>query len=213
MNDFVEKRVSDTVYEFKAIARGSSGATSSTSSSSSISSLSRHRGFVFLFCVLVAVVGVASMMQDWIAYQLCVVVIIILFLIGWSMLTQVTEESVLIIRDFGIQLQAKYATGAEETKFLDKDKISGVIIHEYIRGSSVRYGLAFLVRGDGEGGVDAHRQQSTLSLSFGHLYPGLENLTKVYRACAEMIQTSVSSGAGGGNMPHGMGPGGLHWDH
>lgn len=130
------------------------------------------------------------------------------------MLTQVTEESVLIIRDFGIQLQAKYVTGAEETKFLDKDKISGVIIHEYIRGSSVRYGLAFLVRGGEDGHADLRQQQSSLSLSFGHLYPGLENLTKVYRACAEMIQTSANSGtAGSANMPPGMGPGCLHWDH
>ena len=83
---------------------------------------------------------------------------------------------------------------------MDKDKISGVTIHEFIRGSSVHYGLAFLMRGgeafDALGGHDSNHipQQSRLSLSFGHVYPGLDNLVKVYRACAEMVQSSSAIG-------------------
>ena len=86
-------------------------------------------------------------------------------------------------------------------KFLDKDKISGVIIHEYIRGSSVHYGLAFLMRGvdtcdTAVGDHDSHiPQQPRLSMSFGHVYPGLDNLVKVYRACAEMVHSSSTAGA------------------
>ena len=34
----------------------------------------------------------------------------------WSFSCQVTEESVLIIKDFGIQLRIKYRRGSEETK-------------------------------------------------------------------------------------------------
>ena len=34
----------------------------------------------------------------------------------WLFVSQVTEESVLIIKDFGIQLRMKYRTGSEETK-------------------------------------------------------------------------------------------------
>ena len=88
---------------------------------------------------------------------------------------------------------------------MDKDKISGVIIHEYIRGSSVHYGLAFLMRGielcdAAVGDHDSHiPQQPRLSLSFGHVYPGLDNLVKVYRACAEMVAQS-SSTIGGTNL-------------
>ena len=115
--EFIEKRVSDTVYEFKAVARFLGTVSSANSSSgNSIHTLRRHRGYVFLFCVVSFIVSTISLMQKWISYQLCIVVVIIVCYAGWSLLSQVTEESVLIIRDFGIQLQAKYLTGAEETK-------------------------------------------------------------------------------------------------
>ena len=117
--EFIEKRVSDTVYEFKAVAAPFLRTVSNTNNSSgnnSIHTLRRHRGYVFLFCVVSFIISTISLMQKWISYQLCIVVIVIVCYAGWSLLSQVTEESVLIIRDFGIQLQAKYLTGAEETK-------------------------------------------------------------------------------------------------
>ena len=69
------------------------------------------------------------------------------------------------------------------TQFLDKDKISGVIVHESIVGSSVRYRLAFLMR-----------DEAKLSLSFTHLYPGLPDLQRVYKACADMSSKSRARG-------------------
>lgn len=60
-------------------------------------------------------------------------------------------------------------------QFLDKDKIVGVIVHETIVGSRIRYELAFLMR-----------DEAKLSLSFTYLYPGLADLRKVYKACADM---------------------------
>ena len=114
--EFIEKRVSDTVYEFKAVARFLGNVSNSSSNSNSIHTLSRHRGYVFLFCVVAFIVSAISLIQKWITYQLCIVAVVIVCYAGWSLLSQVTEESVLIIRDFGIQLQAKYLTGAEETK-------------------------------------------------------------------------------------------------
>ena len=68
-------------------------------------------------------------------------------------------------------------------QFLDKDKISGVIVHEAIVGSSVKYELAFLMR-----------DEPKLSISFTHLYPGLGNLRRVYKACAEMSSNIRSRG-------------------
>lgn len=129
-------------------------------------------------------------------------------LLAWSFASHVTEESVLIIKDFGIQLRILYRSGSEETKvfleaflveipaivislltsitivqFLDKDKIAGVIVHESIVGSSVRYKLAFLMR-----------DEAKLSLSFTHLYPGLPDLQRVYKACADMSSKSRARG-------------------
>ena len=40
----------------------------------------------------------------------------VMLLSVWSFASQVTEESVLIIKDFGIQLRILYRSGSEETK-------------------------------------------------------------------------------------------------
>ena len=127
--EFIEKRVSDTVYEFKAVARFLGSLSNASNSSNSIHTLSRHRGYVFLFCVVAFFISTISLIQKWITYQLCIVVVIILCYAGWSLLSQVTEESVLIIRDFGIQLQAKYLTGAEETKVCIQFSFVVLFIH------------------------------------------------------------------------------------
>ncbi|KAJ1399188.1 hypothetical protein B484DRAFT_406399 [Ochromonadaceae sp. CCMP2298] len=49
----------------------------------------------------------------------------------------VKEESIIIIKNFGIQLRVKYLFGAEKTSFLDNDRIESVFIHEYVYGSQV----------------------------------------------------------------------------
>lgn len=131
---------------------------------------------------------------------------LVYFFTLWSFVSQVTEESVLIIKDFGIQLRVLYRSGNEETKvrgvtisalsgipvlliyliwiqFLDKDKIVGVIVHETIVGSRIRYELAFLMR-----------DEAKLSLSFTYLYPGLADLRKVYKACADMSSNPRTRG-------------------
>lgn len=41
---------------------------------------------------------------------------LVYFFTLWSFVSQVTEESVLIIKDFGIQLRVLYRSGNEETK-------------------------------------------------------------------------------------------------
>ena len=128
--EFIEKRVSDTVYEFKAVARFLGNVSNANSSSGhSIHTLRRHRSSVFFFCVVSFILSTISLIQKWITYQLCIVVVAIVCYAGWSLLSQVTEESVLIIRDFGIQLQAKYLTGAEETKVSTSPLIMLTYIH------------------------------------------------------------------------------------
>lgn len=70
-------------------------------------------------------------------------------------------ESIIIIKNFGIQLRIKYFFGAEKNRFLETDTINGIFIHEYIFGSEVKYSVAFLVKG-----------QTEILLLFKHLYPG-----------------------------------------
>ena len=83
-------------------------------------------------------------------------------------------ESIIIIKNFGIQLRARYLFGDEKTEFFDNDRISSVFIHEYFYGSQVRYSLAFIVSG-----------QERMSLLFKHIYPGFENLKRVYHTCKQ----------------------------
>ena len=94
---FQESRVSDTVNEFRAFY---------------ISKIYYWGSLYWLspFAILVAGVVLAPSM---ILFTLLGFTIL---LMSWSFSSQVVEESVLIIKDFGIQLRIKYRTGSEETK-------------------------------------------------------------------------------------------------
>ena len=84
------------------------------------------------------------------------------------------EESVLVIKDFGVQVKKKYASGLEEIKFLERARIEGIIIHEFIQGSSISFSLGFIVS-----------EYNYLILSFKNVYPGLEFIKRVYLKCME----------------------------
>ena len=86
-------------------------------------------------------------------------------------------ESIIIIKNFGIQLRIKYFFGADKNRFLETDKINGIFIHEYIMGSEVRYSVAFLIK-----------DQAEILLLFKHLYPGsYDSLRKVCRQCKQNL--------------------------
>ena len=103
---------------------------------------------------------------------LCILIVLLInILINRN---EIIEESVLVIKDFGIQLKKKYASGLEESKFLERSKIEGIVIHEFINGSMVSFSLGFLVT-----------ESNSLILSFRHVYPGLEFIKRVYLKCIE----------------------------
>lgn len=85
-------------------------------------------------------------------------------------------ESIIVIKNFGIQLRVKYLLGSELSKFLDKDRVDGILLHEYIYGSQIRYSIAFLVKG-----------QDRMSLLFKNLYPGFDGLKRVYKNCQQSL--------------------------
>lgn len=81
-------------------------------------------------------------------------------------------ESLIIIKNFGVQLRTKYMFGSEKTEFLDADRIDNLLIHEFIYGSQVNYSLAFIVKGE-----------ERMALMFKHLNPGFDHLWEVYWTC------------------------------
>ena len=89
---------------------------------------------------------------------------------------EVIEESVLVIKDFGVQIRQKFASGLEEIKFLERAKVEEVLIHEAIKGSSVGFSLAFQVQ-----------DSNLLVLTFKNVYPGLEFIKRAYTKCIEFI--------------------------
>jgi GPI-GlcNAc transferase complex, PIG-H component len=60
-------------------------------------------------------------------------------------------------------------------QFIDRDKLTSVFLHESIRGTQVCYDLAFSVQ-----------NQAKLSLSFVHVYPGVDALKRVFGVCMEL---------------------------
>lgn len=84
----------------------------------------------------------------------------------------IVEESITVIKKFGIQLKIKYKCGIETKKFIEAEKLERVFIHEYIYRSQVKFSLAVIISGE-----------KRLHLVFKHLYPGFNNLRLVYMNC------------------------------
>lgn len=57
------------------------------------------------------------------------------------------SESMVVIRDLGIQLQAKYYSGKESHLFIDKRKIKSIIINEGLTYYDFIFYMAFIVEG------------------------------------------------------------------
>ena len=157
MINWTENRLSDTVVEFKA-------------------TITRKRNTINELIIAILIIGllIYSVIYTCPVYIHILSSCIVLFII-FSQNWIVSEESVLILRDFGIQLRMKYANGSESTEFLDRDKIASFFIHEAIVGSKVKYQLAFMLHGENK-----------LALAFKHVYPGLNSLQTVYMSLKKL---------------------------
>lgn len=149
-------QLSETVIEFKA----SNHDTQSTS-----------------ITLLIIVVLIKTIMLFFDMNLVYLVPFIIIFVIlVHDILNYVQEESVMIIKDFGIQLKKSYRFKKDYIQFLGRGKIESIFVHEYIRGSSVRYCLAYLLH-----------NENRLLLSFKDVYPGLPALHTVFRSCTDAL--------------------------
>ncbi|CAG8634002.1 17821_t:CDS:2 [Funneliformis caledonium] len=128
--------------------------------------------FDVIYAFILAVI-LGLMNQTTITYSISLAMIIIWI---WIKLSIVKEESILSIRDVGIQVKTIYVNGRSVSRFIDKSKISDVIINEGINMLQVKFYMAIIVEG-----------QDRMVVVFEHLLPKLNILLKVYRGTRSVI--------------------------
>eukprot|EP01104_Vermistella_antarctica_P021358 TRINITY_DN9608_c0_g1_i1.p1 TRINITY_DN9608_c0_g1~~TRINITY_DN9608_c0_g1_i1.p1 ORF type:complete len:166 (-),score=23.56 TRINITY_DN9608_c0_g1_i1:95-592(-) len=86
-------------------------------------------------------------------------------------LQEVTEETLQVMREMGVQVITKTARGSETHLFIDKSKIEAVLINEGITCCQVVFYMTFSVRG-----------HDSMVLAFQHLMPRYDDLLEIYRS-------------------------------
>jgi hypothetical protein len=84
-------------------------------------------------------------------------------------LYSIKQESVYVIRDMGIQLNRRRFIGFQSCRFIEKSKISAVVINEGITCGDIIFYLAILIRG-----------QNKMVLVFERFLPRLKILQEIY---------------------------------
>ncbi|RGB40912.1 GPI-GlcNAc transferase complex, PIG-H component-domain-containing protein [Rhizophagus diaphanus] len=141
--------------------------------------LSNH-SFFGLFDVIYAfilAIVLGFMNQTTITYSISIAMIIIWI---WLKLNIVKEESILSIRDVGIQVKTIYMNGRSVSRFIDKSKISDIIINEGITMLQVKFYMTIIVDG-----------QDRMVVVFEHLLPKLNILLQVYRGTRYVIFNEI----------------------
>lgn len=73
-------------------------------------------------------------------------------------------------------------------QFLDFDRIEGIFLHEFIKGSSVKTQIAIRCRQPTGGGGSYDGTQLSLVTCFGDVYPGIDSIRTVL---CEILNQSV----------------------
>eukprot|EP00903_Cladosiphon_okamuranus_P007051 g6854.t1 len=104
--------------------------------------------------------------------------VVVLCCVAWSLgcRSRVREESLLVVRELGVQVTTKYVDGREKSTFLDKAKIKAILINEGITMHRVVFYLAFVVAG-----------RDKMVVAFENLKPRLHILVKIYRGTRAAI--------------------------
>ncbi|KAG9477816.1 phosphatidylinositol N-acetylglucosaminyltransferase subunit H [Eleutherodactylus coqui] len=119
--------------------------------------------------------------------QTAVLTVAILFsivgLLLYLHLVKVDHESLLILGSLGIQRTSTYASGRENTVFIEMCRVQDVVINEGISMHRVNYYLCLLLKdpSDPQAGV------SQVIPVFQSCQPRLDCLVEVYRSCQEVL--------------------------
>ncbi|KAI9256257.1 GPI-GlcNAc transferase complex, PIG-H component-domain-containing protein [Sporodiniella umbellata] len=98
---------------------------------------------------------------------------------GWFLLKrrQVRRESILVIRDVGIQVKTVYWDQSSATRFIDRPKIDDIVILEGISFWQIKSYIAIIVK-----------NEDTMVIVFENLLPKLEpTLLQVYQGSRSII--------------------------
>ncbi|EGC37305.1 hypothetical protein DICPUDRAFT_77082 [Dictyostelium purpureum] len=95
----------------------------------------------------------------------------------------VKEESLIVMRELGVQLRRKYILRPERVEFIEKNKIEQIVINEGIAKHNVIFYMAFIVEG----------KNKAMVLAFEDLIPRIHILLKIYRGTSSFLYTTTSS--------------------
>lgn len=103
-------------------------------------------------------------------------------------LVKVDNESLLILGSLGIQRTSTYASGRENTVFIEMCRVQDVVINEGISMHRVNYYLCLLLKdpSDPQAGV------SQVIPIFQSSQPRLDCLVEIYRSCQEILSSHRS---------------------
>ncbi|KAI9595469.1 GPI-GlcNAc transferase complex, PIG-H component-domain-containing protein [Syncephalis fuscata] len=105
-----------------------------------------------------------------------IVLLAIFILWANSKRNTIREESLLVVRDFGLQVKTTYVGGRNVTRMIDIACVKDIVINEGITMFQVKFYLAILVD-----------KQDKMVIIFEHLLPSLKILLKVYRGTRALM--------------------------
>jgi hypothetical protein len=156
---FEEKKYSATVTEYSCIVLNS------------INNLIYSAVIIFIIGTSLAIY---TEIYGGYAYQIIVIIVTAIYCLLFFRCT-IVEESITIIKQFGIQHRIKYLSGSQRVNFIECTRIEGVFMHEFILGSRVNYCLSFLLK------------EGSMALVYRHIYPGIDSLRCVYWTCKKNL--------------------------
>jgi len=131
--------------------------------------------------IIISILLILLLLQLWtnigVSLSLPIAALVLLLTISiFIKRNSVKEESLLIIRDTGLQLNKKFYNGEEKHLFIDKTKISAIVINEGIRSYDVLFYMAVIVEG-----------HDRMVLVFEDLIPKLCILLQIYRGARSIM--------------------------
>ncbi|XP_025031426.1 phosphatidylinositol N-acetylglucosaminyltransferase subunit H isoform X2 [Python bivittatus] len=109
-------------------------------------------------------------------------------LLAYLHFVKIDQESLLIIDSLGIQMTSSYASGKENTTFIEMNQVKDVVINEAIYMQKVIYYLCILLRDP----IEPHAISEVVPL-FQSSKPRLDCLVEVYKSCQEILEQRKKS--------------------
>ncbi|KAI8581259.1 hypothetical protein K450DRAFT_233897 [Umbelopsis ramanniana AG] len=95
----------------------------------------------------------------------------------WIKFNTVKEESILAVRNVGVQVKTTYLSGRSVSQFIERSRVCDIIIHEAITMWQVKFYMAIITA-----------KQDKMTVVFEHLLPPLNpTLITVYHGARSMI--------------------------